>query len=65
MEPAIPLTTTPLTVFPVVLLLIAGVLFVLATVGNGTLEKRQRYQSAGFVCLVLYWVLRLIGGLVK
>lgn len=57
----------PLGIFPVLLLLLACVLFILAATernGRGT-EDRQRLLSAGLACWVLYILLQLIGGLVK
>jgi hypothetical protein len=58
----------PLTVFAVLLLLLATVLFVLAAVLPVEVESnvnRFRLLAAGSACWVLYVLLQLIGGLVK
>jgi len=67
----VPATVTPnppLTVFAVLLLGLAVVLFILAAVAPPNGENnahRFRLMSAGSACWVLYILLRLIGGLVR
>ena len=64
-----PIENVPLTIFPLLLLALAALLFIfVAGFPNGTPESgvtRQRLIGAGLACYMVYQVLQLIGGLVR
>jgi hypothetical protein len=60
--------TVPLTIFPILLLALAGLMFILAAVlpsGKDSVDTKLRLFSFGLACWIVFVILQLIGGLVK
>jgi hypothetical protein len=60
--------SVPLSIFPILLLGLAGILFVLAAVlppSRDGIDYRFRLFSFGLFCWVVFALLQLIGGLIK
>lgn len=55
----------PLTVFSVLLLMFGVGLFVFAAVGKYSADLQHRLIATGLACGMLYFLLEIIGGLVK
>lgn len=55
----------PLNLFTVLWLIFALFTFVFAAVGRYSMDLQHRLMSTGLACLTLYFLLQLIGGLVK
>ena len=55
----------PLTVFSVLLLMFSVGLFVFAAIGKYSDDLQHRLIATGLACGMLYFLLEIIGGLVK
>jgi hypothetical protein len=55
----------PLSIFTVLWLLFALFAFVFAAIGKYSADLQHRLIATGLACLTLYFLLEIIGGLVK
>ena len=60
----VPVLPETISLIPVVMLVLASVLFILAAAVNGA-THRDRLVSAGLACWVLYVLMNLVGGMVR
>ena len=56
---------TPLSVFAVLLLVFSIFTFVFAAIGKYSADLQHRLIATGLACGMLYFLLEIIGGLVK
>ena len=63
---AIPALAETVSLLPVLLLVVAACMFVIAaSLRNGRDEDRQRLLSAGLACWIFYTLLHLVGAVIR